>query len=387
MYPNFQFDLGLFCLFMALTAIDHRFSRWMMALLVFFSSGVILVANPDYSYFGLGTIVLGTLLFKQLGMLEHLFKTKLIAITLWTFAAIYISDQLSFHVSFGTSLSRFAFVFANILTIYILFEEEIRDLVAANRAKDAELAEKDAEIDRLAPLSELGERVAHVAHSFKNNLSLLGTAQILLEQGGDMAKASARMGEFTRSMNERIENILMVSQAGAERTPTVYDAARILEGLNQVFFSEPAFVHRAKVELDADQPTPILGVRWDFILLVENIMKNALDAISSREIYGTIRVTLKDRVLTLANNGGAMETCETCGESCLECPRYGKPGRTNKKGGSGHGLAQVFSTCRKYGWTLRIRAEGEWTKLEIGLTAPARIAHDQDDLDAKKKVT
>ena len=41
----------------------------------------------------------------------------------------------------------------------------------------------------------------------------------------------------------------MVSRAGADQKAEVFDAARVLAGLNQVYLTEPAFLRYAKVEV------------------------------------------------------------------------------------------------------------------------------------------
>jgi hypothetical protein len=260
--------------------------------------------------------------------------------------------------------------------LYFIFEEEIRDLLASNKskekvlaAKDTELAVQAAEIARLEPLSVLGERVAHVAHSFKNQLNQISTVVFFLEQLHDERRAVDKLQEFTKTVNERIENILMISRAGVDLEPEEFDVARLLEGLRQVYLSERSFSDHATTELTSDGPLLLRAVRWDFILLVENILKNALEAIVDRGAHGTIRVDLSNGRLTIANDGGAMPLCGDCTGSCLDCRHYGHPGQTNKAGGSGHGLAQVFSTCRKNGWGLRLRTSGHWTIFEITLSA------------------
>jgi signal transduction histidine kinase len=367
---NFQFDILVLVIFLALLFWRHRFAQWALALIVFSSSGIVILTNPSSSYFGLGTIVVGTVLLQRFGMLEKHFALKISAIIIWTFGFIYLSDNFVFHVNIATSLSTFTFVAVNVVVLYFLFEEEIRELLVLNRQKDVFLADQAAEIARLEPLSVLGERVAHVAHSFKNNLNQVSTALFLLEQAHDERAAADKLREFSSTLTERIENILMISRAGVDLEPEVFDAARLLEGLKEVYLTERSFVERTKTELTLAGPTYLETVRWDFILMVENILKNALEAITARGVFGTIRISLAETKLTLANDGGAMATCMNCHESCLNCPQFGRPGQTTKKNGSGHGLAQVMATCRKNGWSFRIRTHEDWTTFEIGLKSP-----------------
>jgi sensor histidine kinase regulating citrate/malate metabolism len=101
--------------------------------------------------------------------------------------------------------------------------------------------------------------------------------------------------------------------------------------------------------------------------MVENILKNALEAILEKGAHGNIRIDLSEGKLTLANNGGAIVKCIDCQDSCLNCRKYGHPGQTSKAERTGHGLAQVFGTCRRNGWDLKMKASGDWTIIEINL--------------------
>lgn len=354
-------------LFGLLSFVDRQEARWGQAWVVFLVSGPSILTGGSTNYFGLGIIVMGVILFQRYGMLARHLWIKVVGILLWTGSLIFVADRLRPEISVVTSVSTLTFVFANLTMLYFLFEEEIRSLMAANRSKDAELAQKEAEIARLEPLSVLGERVAHVAHSFKNNLNQVSTALFLLEQVHDSERAAAKLREFSKTLNERIENILMVSRAGVDLEPELFDVARLLEGMKQVYLQERTFLEKAKTVLTVEGPVLVHAVRWDFLLMVENILKNAIEAITEHGGPGIIRIDLARGQLTIANNGGPILLCGSCSDDCLKCPRYGRPGQTTKAGGSGHGLAQVMTTCRNNHWQLKIRTHEEWTLFEIGL--------------------
>jgi signal transduction histidine kinase len=348
-------------------ALRNDAGRLFQAFGVFGLSGPLILFNGSESYFGLAFVVLGVLMFHRYGFLVQYFRWKAGLLLLWCVAWILAANSLYRQESPAVSVNILAFLTVNLLILFILFEEEIRDLLAANRHKDAELAAKTKEIARLEPLSVLGERVAHVAHSFKNNLNQVSTALFLLEQVQDPERAAAKLREFSKTLDERIENILMVSRAGVDLEPELFDVARLLEGMKQVYLQERTFLERAKTVMSVEGPVLVHAVRWDFLLMVENILKNALEAITEHRGTGTIRIDLARGHLTIANDGGAIPLCRTCGDDCLNCTRYGKPGQTTKEGGTGHGLAQVMSTCRNNGWSLKIRTHEDWTIFEIQL--------------------
>jgi len=341
-----------------------------------FLSGPMTLASP-FSFFGMWFFILGIILLYKYGFLDRwpIPKVLLAALYFVPFLTLSVLNNEGLTSSFIRVVGYTLFLVTCLLVLYFIFEEQIRDLLAANRNKDSALEKKDsllavqaAEIARLEPLTVLGERVAHVAHSFKNNLSLIGTVVFFLEQLHDEKRAVEKLKEFSKLVNDRIENILMISRAGVDLAPEEFDVARLLEGIKQVYLNDRSFADHAQTELTIEGPWLVTAVRWDFILMMENLLKNALEAILEKQIHGTIRIDLAAGRLTLANNGGSMVPCDDCRDSCLNCQRYGRPGRTTKRDGTGHGLSQVFGICRKNGWNLKINGTEPWTIIEISFS-------------------
>jgi len=344
-------------------------------IIVFVVSGPATLASP-FTFFGMWFFVMGIILLFKYGFLNHWAIPKIALVVLYFVPFLVLSVLRNEGLTSSViRVSNYAiFLLSCLLSLYFIFEEEIRDLLATNKTKEKELAVKEsvlaqqaAEIARLEPLTVLGERVAHVAHSFKNNLNQVSTALFYLEFLHDEAAAAQKLREFSTALTERIDNILMVSRAGVDLETEIFDVSRLLEGLKQVYLTERSFVEHAKTEMSLAGPLYVEAVRWDFILMVENILKNGLEAIMAKGAFGTISIDLAGSRLTLANDGGAMATCLNCGNSCLDCSKFGRPGQTTKKGGTGHGLTQVFQTCRKNNWSLKIRTHEPWTIFEIGL--------------------
>jgi signal transduction histidine kinase len=336
-------------------------------------SGPVTLASP-FTFFGMWFFVLSIILLYKYRFLNHwaIPKILLAAVYFVPFLILSVLNNEGLSSSINRAADYFIFLISCLFFLYFIFEEEIRDLLTLARTKDSELALKEseltkqaAEIARLEPLTVLGERVAHVTHSFKNNLGQVSTALFYLEFLHDEPRAIEKLHEFYHTITERIDSILMISRAGVDLKPEVFDVARLLEGFKYVYLSEQSFVVHAKTELTLTGPVIIEAIRWDFILMVENILKNALEAITAKTAFGTIRIDLAGTRLTIANDGGAMITCVGCGDSCLKCSKYGHPGQTSKKKGSGHGLAQVFHTCRNNRWGLKIRTQEQWTIFEI----------------------
>jgi len=330
--------------------------------LIVFLSGPMTLSAP-FSFFGMWFFVLGLLLLYKYGFLVRQILPKLGFTFLYflPFLAISVANNEGGIGLLNRVLGYAVFLVSCLVFLYFIFEAEIRDLLKSNRQKDSALAEKNREIARMEPLSVLGERVAHVTHSFENHLTRLKSITSQLQHTQNTEQAAAMLEEASQTLADRMESILMVSRSGLDLEPEEFDVAKVLEGIKFVYLSEPSFAENVWNETDLRGPLKLKAIRWDFILMVENILKNALDAVQTRGVRGVVKVTLGAGLLTIANNGGAMELCPPCIGSCLECPVYGRNGR---------GLSQVFSTCRKNGWALRLRTDGDWTIYQILLAVP-----------------
>jgi len=319
------------------------------------------VLTSTFSFFGMWFFLLGTILLYKYHLLQKqpiLIGTLLCLYFLpWLFASAWVHDASPGYPA--RIVDDAIFLVSCVVFLYFIFEAEIRMLLSSNRQQERALADQAVEIARMEPLSVIGERVSHVAQSFQNNLAQFQAIAATLHHANDAREGAVLLNEANQTLAERIEAILMISRSGHDLEAEDFDVVKVLEGIKFVYLTEPVFHNNIWSETTFQGPLIIRAVRWDFILMVENILKNACDAINARGIRGIVRIHLAGGLLTIANNGGPMELCKACIGSCSECPLYGHDGR---------GLAQVFSTCRKNGWMLRIRTDNEWTNYQILLT-------------------
>jgi len=342
--------------------LPERVVQIVQVVLILLLSGPMTLSAP-FSFFGMWFFVLSLLLQYKYGFLAHWIVPKLLFTGLYylPFLAATVMNNEGGKGSVNRIVGYSIFLVFCFIFLYLIFEAEIRELLKTNRQKDRALAEKNREIARMEPLSVIGERVAHVTQSFESHLSHLRGIIAILDKTNDARQGAELLIGASQALAERMESILAVSRPGHDAEPEEFDAVRVLEGIKFVYLSEPSFAENVWNETKILGPLILKAVRWDFILMVENILKNALNAIQARGVRGTVKVTLVAGLLTIANNGGAIELCPTCIGTCLECPTYGRHGQ---------GLAQVFSTCRKNGWALRLRADGDWTFYQILLSVP-----------------
>lgn len=366
--------------------VDHRYLRYFQALLFFFLSGPTINSGPRMLFFGFWFMISGTVLLYKYGFFRKYLALKAAPLLAWTVAWSVIFEFRNSEGSAISFVSVVLFLLTSLVILYFAFEEDIRELAKINTKKDGELERQKAIIDQLEPLSVLGERVSHIAHSFKNNLTRLSAAVYYLEEGKDPRRAAERIRDFSRTMSERIDNLLMVAHAKASLDPEIIDLGRLLDGVKLLYLEEPHFLKNAGYRLDAESGVLVRAVRWDLILLLENILKNAVEAIIDRRIHGFIEIRLARGILRIADNGGPMPQCAGCpgpeSGSCLGCPRIGKPGHTTKAGGTGTGLGQVLRTVRDQGWDLRIENSAEGVAFVIAFPPAESVGDDPSRLIA-----
>jgi signal transduction histidine kinase len=338
--------------------IDNRYFRYAQALLFFFLSGPTLMSGSSSTFFGFWFMISGAVLLYKYAFFKRFLALKASILVAWTlFWGGFFVIQTNIG-SYFSALTVLIFLLASLAILYFAFEEQIRELLKSNSKKDSELEKQKAFIDQLEPLSVLGERVSHIAHSFKNNLTQLSAAVYYLEEGKNPQRAADRIRSFAVSMSDRIDNVLMVAHAGTKLEPEIIDFGRLLDGVKLLYLEEKLFLQNASYKLDAEKEVFVRAVRWDILLLLENLLKNAIEAIIEKGIYGLIEIKLEKGSLRIANNGGAMPQCSGCagpsGGSCLDCQKIGRPGSTTKKKGSGTGMSQVIGAVRAQGWDMRI---------------------------------
>lgn len=346
--------------------LNHTAVRVGLVLLFLLPAGP-LALLPGRAFFGVPMFVMGAVLLVKFRLPRGRELWGLGAAALWFVPWVVVATG-GLSGAFGypaLALQSVLYVAVAVLTMLVVFEDEVRSLLRDLRARDADVHRQAARLSALEPQSALGERVAHVAHSFKNNLAQLQAVSVLLKDPQEREEAGALLDAILSSLNERIDTVLMVSQAGGRPEPETFDVVRVLEGLRYVFFTDRAFEKTVQSFLTLEGPFEITAVRWDFILMVENLVKNAYEALQAQGRRGTLKITLIGGLLTLANDGGAMPLCADCAGNCQDCRTYGRPGYSTKKGGTGQGLQQVWSVCRRYGWPLRIRTDGDWTMFQI----------------------
>lgn len=353
-----------FIVLISISFFDNKTCRFLQAALFIAISGPMMTV-ARFTSFATWPFVIGVALLDRYGYLKKHLVPKIFLLVFWN-----LGWMVFFFINVGDgsiflAFNHTCFIGAVLFLLYILFEDDVKKLILLNKKKDIELANKDKRIMELEPLSALGGRVSHVVHSFKNNMAQVSGVLYYIEQKKDFEKAAESLRTFSELIIDRIDNILMVARAGARQENELIDLRGLVEAIQYMYMEDKLFHQHVKTVIDIQDDFQIKAIRWDLIMLFENILKNALEAITEKNNYGQLNIVLTRGTLAISNNGGIMAVCENCSKDCMKCQLFIRPGYTTKPNGTGFGLEQVFSTVKKYGWSINIQTWDDITQFTI----------------------
>jgi signal transduction histidine kinase len=349
---------------------EHKACKIIQAGAFFLVSIPMTIDNPPSTLFGLQFAIVGIILFYKYGFLKDKMVIKMVAIvsiiTATSFASIWVhNSRLTLLL-----LPILLFLLTAIAIYYFIFEEQIQTLLKSSsekdklieernrliEEKDKEIAAQAARIMEMEPLSELGERMTFIVHSFKNNLAQLSSAAYLLEEGAFMQESITQIRRAISDIDKRLSGIMMVSQGGNLHVREPFGLRSVLESLQYVYLHEVIFLKNADIIIDAPDEVMVTAVRWDILMMLENILQNAIEAIIAMGKYGHINIELREEHLKIENDGGTIRFCVNCDDDCMPCERLGRVPFTTKEKGSGHGVIQIFKAARDNQWELSIHS-------------------------------
>ena len=310
--------------------------------------GLIYVYLENTTFFGYWIFINGCLILYKYNLLSKRFYLKstllcfLLVITLFL-ASVFNAMPIVWFLGY------MFFSIVSIVIVYIIFEEDIQKLLKENKEVNQNLLQ-------IKSVSIIGERASSIVHSLKNNLSQLDAALLYIDEDIDRAKGVASIRDIIREMTRRVDNIMLVSKASYNTEIGLFDASRLLDSILSLFLCEKTFVALTTVKIDIMPEVYLKCIEIHFIMLVENIIKNSIEAIIENDKPGEIHIRLDTGSLEITNNGGPVRQCHGCHKTdwSRQCAVFDRIGNTSKANGSGNGMPQIFKTVNENNWHIKI---------------------------------
>jgi len=228
----------------------------------------------------------------------------------------------------------------------------------------------EARVQEMTTLAQLGEISAGIAHEFRSSLSTILGYMKLARRGGvdDVAEGRLQSAEKEASLLlQAIERLLAFARPVQLNAEPVDLRALVAEQMQPLRDIAP--------DVSFEIEGPSVAIDGDRVLLsraVENLLRNAVDAVRQKGDGGSVKVRVSDAPvpsITIVDNGIGFDPAETS--------RLFLPFHSNKPNGFGMGLPLAKKIVLLHGGTLRLQGEpgkGAVATMEFGgeaTSAPA----------------
>lgn len=238
-------------------------------------------------------------------------------------------------------------------------KDEVGELVAVYNQKVEELRESAERLARSERETAWREMARQVAHEVKNPLTpmKLGIQHFQYTFDAKAPDAKERLDRFTKSMVEQIDTLNGVASAFSQfaqmpaAAPTELDFCEVVRAAVDVFHASPGIT----IAHEEDGPLPVLADREHMLRVLNNLLKNAVQAIPEEH---------EGRIAVIARRAGSWARIEVhdngtgIPEEARE--RIFTPSFTTKSSGMGLGLAMVKRMVEQAGGRV-------WFETEEGL--------------------
>ncbi|MBM7453083.1 two-component system sensor histidine kinase CssS [Acholeplasma morum] len=195
------------------------------------------------------------------------------------------------------------------------------------------------------------EMFQNVSHDLKTPISVIQSyAEAILDGTTEVEDAKIIIKQ-TEKLQGKVKMLLELSKISTLEMKESLESIPMKEVINQVYFNNKIRLNNLKVILDLDD-TEFLGVREYFYTSIENLIDNA-----TRYASKVIEVTLKNGVLTIYNDGPAIEEKYITGGF--------KPYEKGSRGQFGIGMSIVQKTFNKFGYSLVVENMNPGVKFTI----------------------
>jgi PAS domain S-box-containing protein len=208
----------------------------------------------------------------------------------------------------------------------------------------------EARVQEMTTLAQLGEISAGIAHEFRSSMNTILGYMKLARRGGvdDVADTRLQSAEKEAALLlQAIDRLLAFAR------PVELTAERV--DLRELVAEQAKQLGDMTGDVAIDIRGPEVIIEGDRVLLsraVENVLRNAVDAVRQKGDGGTVRVTLAEQPapsVTIADDGVGFDPAETA--------RLFLPFHSNKPNGFGMGLPLAKKIVLLHGGTLRLQGE------------------------------
>lgn len=207
----------------------------------------------------------------------------------------------------------------------------------------------EARVQEMTTLAQLGEISAGIAHEFRSSLSTILGYMKLARRGhvDDVAEGRLQSAEKEAALLlQAIERLLAFARPVALNTESV--------DLRDLVCEQTRQLHEIAPEVDFHVEGPAVSIEGDRVLLsraIENLLRNAVDAVKQKGGGGVVRVAFRDApaAMTVTDDGVGFDPSETA--------KLFLPFHSNKPNGFGMGLPLAKKIVLLHGGTLRLHGE------------------------------
>jgi PAS domain S-box-containing protein len=220
----------------------------------------------------------------------------------------------------------------------------------------------EARVQEMTTLAQLGEISAGIAHEFRSSLSTILGYMKLARRGGvdDVAEGRLQSAEKEASLLlQAIERLLTFAR------PVQLNAEPV--DLRDLVAEQMRPLQDIAPDVSFEMEGPPVAIEGDRVLLsraVENLLRNAVDAVRQKGDGGSVKVRVSSAPvpsITIVDNGVGFDPAETS--------RLFLPFHSNKPNGFGMGLPLAKKIVLLHGGTLRLQGEpgkGATATMEFG---------------------
>jgi PAS domain S-box-containing protein len=226
----------------------------------------------------------------------------------------------------------------------------------------------EARILEMTTLAQLGEIAAGIAHEFRSSLNtVLGYMKLARRaESSDVAETRLQSAE-----KEAVLLLQAIERLLAFARPVHLNAEPV--ELRALIEEQIASLRDIATDVPIELSGPPLEIEGDRVLLsraIENVLRNAVDAVRQKGERGTVRIHLTDEpapTVTIADEGIGFDPAET--------QRLFLPFHSNKPNGFGMGLPLAKKIVLMHGGTLRLQGEpGKGAVATMEFAAPVVTA-------------